>query len=218
MLGVWGSPAAGAGAALERADDVRGDPAAVEPTGLGDDALAVDEARVHASGVERDVVAQPARTPRSASRTPTPRPPRPGRRRAPRSSGRVPSTRRTKQLRSPPARRARRRRAGSSSSAGGSSPARGRRAWCRPRSRRRARRRGARWSARVAAVVGTPMPTPARARPDQARAGWRSALLDCTGTTGAASRRCRRPRTRRRAPSRAGSGRRRPSGCRRRRR
>ena len=51
-----GLPAAGAGAALERADDLRRDPAAVEAAGLGDDELAVDEARVHAPGVERDVV------------------------------------------------------------------------------------------------------------------------------------------------------------------
>src|SRR2546422_2310876 len=52
------SPGAGTGAALEGAGDLRRDPAAVEPAGLGDDALAVDEACVHPACVERDVVAQ----------------------------------------------------------------------------------------------------------------------------------------------------------------
>ena len=49
----------------------RRDPAAVEATGLGDDELVVDEARVHAAGVERDVVARAARTRRSGWRRPT---------------------------------------------------------------------------------------------------------------------------------------------------
>src|SRR4051812_15906943 len=50
------SPTAGAGRSLERADDARCDPAAVEAAGLRHDALAVDEARVHAPGVERDMI------------------------------------------------------------------------------------------------------------------------------------------------------------------
>ena len=50
-------PAVGAGAALERADEIAGDPAAVEAAGLRLDELAVERAFVHESGVEGDGVA-----------------------------------------------------------------------------------------------------------------------------------------------------------------
>jgi hypothetical protein len=51
-------PVAGAGRTFEGAGDIGGDPAAVEVSGLGDDAFAVYGAFVDAVGVEGDVVAE----------------------------------------------------------------------------------------------------------------------------------------------------------------
>ena len=92
---VTGLPAEGAGVALERSDDLVGDPAAVEAAGLRADQLAVDEGPVDPAGVEGDRAAQVlearASGPRRTSRRRAPA----GRRRRRPSRSPRPSTRTT---------------------------------------------------------------------------------------------------------------------------
>ena len=124
-------PAERAGLALERADHVVGDPAAVEAAGLRPGRLAVDEGAVDPAGIERDRAAQVLEARARVLVGPGRLRRRAGRRRRRPSRWPRPSTRTSEPPRRARGRRRRRRRAGRSRPAGGWSRRRGRRGGCR---------------------------------------------------------------------------------------
>ncbi len=95
ILARLDSPMCGAGAALERADDLRRDPAAVEAALVRLHQLVVDVARVDALRIERQVVLDRRGTVRSGRDRSRPRRATPAHRLGARNTTPIPSTRRT---------------------------------------------------------------------------------------------------------------------------